>query len=187
MKCKGLFLVIVLISSLCLMGMTYSHWTDTQNKVHEIAEIAREIGLDEEDPIIQRASYLWLCEENTIRILANVIFNEAGCKYCTDRHQQLVACVILNRIRSDEFPNTIEEVISQRRQYSKKYLQNLPTYLESDDDMKRCFDNAILAYLGKVECPDNVLYQSEYSDLGSGHYEVYYVKALNSTTYFSYG
>ena len=93
----------------------------------------------------------------------------------------------MNRIKSNDFPNTIEEVIAQPKQYTKKYLQNLPNYIEADKDMKRCFDNAILAYLGKVDCPENVVYQSEYPDLGTGHYEVYYVSVLGSTTYFSYG
>lgn len=187
MKRKIFYLLALLIISFLLMGMSYSHWTSTQNKVHEIAEIARELGLGEDDPIIQRASYLWLTEEKTIRILAKVVFNEAGCSECTDRHQQLVACVVLNRIKSNDFPNTIEEVIAQPKQYTKKYLQNLPNYIEADKDMKRCFDNAILAYLGKVDCPENVVYQSEYPDLGTGHYEVYYVSVLGSTTYFSYG
>ena len=43
--------------------MAATNWTIKQQKAHEIAEIARGMGLPETDPIIQRASSIWWEEE----------------------------------------------------------------------------------------------------------------------------
>lgn len=179
--------VLIFICILTIGANKKNTWTSTQNKLHEIAELAREIGLEEDNPIIQEASFLWYTELEEIKILANVISFEANC--CTDRHQQLVAAIVLNRKNSNKFPNTIKEVIIQENQYNPSYIKNLPNYLTADDDMKKCFVNAIKAYRGEVECPDNVLFQSNYPELGSGYYEVIEVDTpyFKSTTYFAYG
>ena len=42
-----------------------SGWTSRQETVHEIAEMARQIGLPEDDPIIVRASEIWW-EDNSL-------------------------------------------------------------------------------------------------------------------------
>ena len=42
----------------------WSKWTTRQTKVHEIAEIARSIGLPEDDPIIKRAQEIWMEDYN---------------------------------------------------------------------------------------------------------------------------
>lgn len=178
---------IILICISLMGGKKLNDWTSNQNKLHQIAELAREIGLEEDNPIIQEASFLWYTELEEIKILANVISFEANC--CTDRHQQLVAAVVLNRKNSNKFPNTIKEVITQENQYNPSYIKNLPNYLTADDNMKKCFVNAIKTYCGKVECPDNVLFQSNYPELGYGYYEVIEVDTpyFKSTTYFAYG
>lgn len=168
-------------------SMTYLEKVEQKSTAHDIAELARSLGLPEDDPIILRAKELWHSADDApadpdeLAIIANVVWNEAG--YCTDRHQQLVAQVILNRVMSDKFPDTVREVIAQPRQYSVKYLTPDP------DIPERCFANALAAINGDVVCPANVLYQSNYPDLGSGHYEVIYTDTgwFKSTSYFSYG
>lgn len=40
------------------------HWTNNQNKAHRIAELARSMGLPEDDAIIVRAQEIWWSEEN---------------------------------------------------------------------------------------------------------------------------
>ena len=52
-------LLIITMATLAITTSAVSGWTDKQDKVHEIAEIARSIGLPEDDPIIQRASAIW--------------------------------------------------------------------------------------------------------------------------------
>lgn len=188
MKNKIIYLLFITSIFLFITGATFkNNWTPTQNKLHEIAEIAREIGLEEDNPIIQEASFLWFTELEDVKILANVINPESS--GCTDRHQQLVGAVVMNRKNSNQFPNTIKEVIAQENQYNPSYLENLPNYLTADKEMQRCFRNAVLAYCGNVECPDNVLYQSNYPDLGTKYYEVIEVKNTHfySITYFAYG
>lgn len=179
-------LICVCVIILCTAASS-KDWTDNQNTLHKIATLARGLGIDESNPILQEASKLWFFELEDIKILANVVFYEAG--GCTDRHQQLVAAVVLNRKKSDKFPNTISEVITQKNQYNSKYLNNLPNYFTANKEMQRCFENAYLAYIGEVECPDNVLFQSNYPELGTGYYEIIEVdtKYFKSTTYFAYG
>lgn len=179
--------ICIFISTITICYATSNNWTNNQNILHEIANLARELGLEESNPIIQEASKLWFFELEDMKILANVVFFES--RGCTDRHQQLVAAVVLNRKKSNKFPNTISEVITQKKQYNPKYLNNLPDYFTADSEMKRCFENAYLAYIGKVDCPENVLFQSNYPELGTGYYEIIEVdtKYFKSTTYFAYG
>lgn len=179
-------LICVCIIVFCTAA-NVKNWTANQNTLHEIANLARNLQLEESNPIIQEASKLWFFELEDMKILANVVFYESG--WCTDRHQQLVAAVVLNRKKSDKFPNTIPEVIAQKNQYSPKYLNDLPDYFTADEEMKRCFENAYLAYIGEVECPENVLFQSNFPQLGTGYYEIIEVDTgyFKSTTYFAYG
>lgn len=191
MKNKIISICIVLIICFFMIGAVPNEnendWTPTQNKLHQIAELAREIGLEEDNPIIQEASFLWYTELEDVKILANVIYPESN--GCTDRHQQLVGAVVMNRKKSNKFPDTIREVIIQPNQYSPSYIRNLPDYITSEKEMKRCFRNAVLAYLGEVECPENVLYQSNFPELGTDYYEIIEVKNphFHSITYFAYG
>ena len=54
----GLVLVLMFVFTMPALA-AWSKWTVRQEKVHEIAEIARSIGLPEEDPIIKRAQEIW--------------------------------------------------------------------------------------------------------------------------------
>ena len=161
--------------------------TEKQEKLHELANMARDMGLPEDNPIIKEAQRLWWSEQREMQILANVILHEAP--YCTDRHQQLVAQVVLNRKESPMFPNTVEAVVNQPGQYNPVYTRNLPTWDTADEEQQRAFRNAIAAMNGEVECPENVVYQSEFDFLGSRIYEEITVDTgwFKSTTYFNYG
>ncbi len=50
-------------------------------------------------------------------LLAKLINAEAG-EGCSIEHNQLVGCVVMNRVKDSRFPNTISEVIYQKNQYS---------------------------------------------------------------------
>ena len=54
---------ILLIGTLAITTLAVSGWTETQEKVHEIADMARSLGLPEDDPIIKRASEIWWEED----------------------------------------------------------------------------------------------------------------------------
>ena len=50
-------------------------------------------------------------------LLAKVIASEAGCETLSDDFRFCVGEVVMNRVASPEFPNTIEEVVYQEGQY----------------------------------------------------------------------
>lgn len=126
----------------------------------------------------------WWTEEE-LDMLAAVIHYEAGSDDCSDRHQQLVTQVVLNRVASNEFPNTVYDVVTQTKpniQYStyKKVLANMGN---RDIISQRCYDNALVALNGDVDCPDNVVFQANFKQ-GSGIYEEHYTSY--SVSYFCY-
>lgn len=58
---------ITLLLCLCVMCCAVTAlaaWTDKQTKAHEIADIARSMGLGEDNPIIKEASRIWWEEQN---------------------------------------------------------------------------------------------------------------------------
>ncbi len=180
-----LLLTVAVIAS--VTAATYRPWTDAQHTAHEIAELARGMGLDEDHPIITEAQRLWALDTEDARILAAVIYGEA--RYCPDRHQQLVAQVVLNRVADERFPDTVRGVVEQPGQYTPAYTRNLPSYASADAEMQRCFEAALAALEGRVECPADVIYQSQCQSLGAGVYEISEVDTgwYASTTYFAYG
>lgn len=52
-------IIISIISTFCIAFA----WTDKQNKAHEIADMARSIGLAEDNPIIKETSRIWWEEQ----------------------------------------------------------------------------------------------------------------------------
>lgn len=166
-------------------------WLQQKNQAHEIAELARQMGLPEDDPIIVRAQELWWeadADFQTDRdIIATVVYNEAW-GGCTDRHRELVAAVVVNRVNSTQFPNTVYDVVVQPGQYHKAYATPGSRYWNAaradPTSWAECQRVAAKALNGEVECPTNVFYQAEGTQ-GSGTYET--AATSYSTTYFCYG
>lgn len=187
---KLILLLAVLALMACFSGYTKADtpmWTDRQHELHELANMAREMGLPEDNPIIVEAQRLWMQEAEDLRIIAKVVRNEAG--YCSDRQQQLVAQVVLNRVASPLFPDNVKDVVNAPGQYNPIYTRNLPTWDTADEETQRAFRNALAAMNGEVDCPADVLFQSEFKNLGKGIYEQITVDTgwFKSTTYFNYG
>lgn len=192
MKNKLLIILAVLAAAGILLGAT--SWTSRQHKAHQIADLARELGVSEDNAIIREASLLWWAENEDVRILANVLAHE--CPYCSDRQQQLTAQVVINRVRDARFPDTVRGVVEQSNiingilvhQYAPSYTQNLPDYATGSAEVKRCFANAVAVMNGDVDCPSDVIYQANFPQ-GAGTYETIQVDtgAYRSTTYFCYG
>lgn len=92
-------------------------------------------------------------------LLANVIYHE---NWYTDKEKKTArwtGAVVLNRVKSTKFPNTIEEVLYQKHpiQYSTTssfFTEEIP---------QECYDMATeLLLYGAPEVPDNVLYQATF-------------------------
>jgi len=198
MKKFAIIMLVALLSALCMgaylppeeEGFTYAPFTQ-QETAHEIAELARSMGLPEDDPIIVRARDLWweaqkqFCEDRDA--VATLLGNEAGYG-CSDRHMELVAAVPVNRCRSDKFPDTIYEVIVQKNQYHPDYADPNSYYgrrARADaESWAKYQEIAARALRGEIECDPNVLYQAEFVQ-GTGIYETH--QTNYSTTYFCYG
>lgn len=118
--------------------------------------------------------------QEDLDLLSHLIYCEAGSDWLSDEHQQLVAMVALNRVKSDKFPNTLKEVIYQQGQYScigsDRWFQ---------EPNSRSIENAKLALEGAVYCPDNVIFQAEFKQ-GSGIYKSFYNEYTSNYTYFCY-
>lgn len=56
-------------------------------------------------------------DETMVDLLACVIYQEAGGDACSDLCRFMVGDVVLNRVADSRFPDTIEEVLTQRGQY----------------------------------------------------------------------
>lgn len=193
---KIIIFIMIMVTLPLLMGFscstenTKSSTFVIQNTVHEIAELARSIGLPEDDPIIVRAKELWWeAEEQFYKdrdIIATVVFNEAGYG-CSDRHMELVAAVVYNRLQSDKFPDTVYEIVVAPKQYHPDYADAESYYGKRARESKvwnKCQDIATKALRGEIDCPSDVFYQANFTQ-GTGIYETHYTSY--STTWFCYG
>ena len=59
-----------------------------------------------------------LIDGKSLEILSRIIHGESGSNWCSDQMQLYVGSVFLNRVASEHFPNTFEEVAFQEGQYS---------------------------------------------------------------------
>ncbi len=81
-------------------------------------KIAEEIALEqtEELPVVRKAASAVSYTESDYQVLLKIVEAEAG--ICDEKGKILVANVVLNRVRSKKFPNTITEVVYQKKQFS---------------------------------------------------------------------
>lgn len=117
---------------------------------------------------------------DNLLLLAKIVHAEAGSDWLTEEHRQLVASVVINRVNSPEFPNTIHNVIYQRGQYAPagtKYFNNLKP-------SRKCVFSALKVLASGSVAPSNVVFQANFKQ-GSGVYKSIYDKRLG-TTYFCY-
>lgn len=112
-------------------------------------------------------------------LLAQVIHTEAGSEWLPDEWRMAVGEVVLNRVASPEFPNTLEGVVYQPYQYSaanRDYFSRLVPF-------EWCADAAYRLLCGeRVLNEPSVVFQSEYLQ-GGGVYRRM-DDSHNGTTYF---
>lgn len=121
--------------------------------------------------------------EDDLYCLAAVIWQEAGSTYCSDRLQLMVANVVMNRVDSNQFPDTIRGVITSKYAYGTMYWDgvSIPTATDSvtKSAIDRCYANAKKILEGYRILPNNVVYQAGFVQ-GSGVY------TTESGQYFCY-
>ncbi len=150
--------------------------TDKDNKVKDIVQEAIRARMMTEgvSTIEEDISNVIEVESEKKYLLARLVYAEAGSE--SDEHQQAVASVVLNRMNSDKFPDSIDEVIYQRNPLQYACIEDGNIDKIPDE---RAIKNAYYIWDNGSILPDNVLYQAEFKQ-GSGVY-----KKIGNT-YFCY-
>lgn len=60
-----------------------------------------------------------------LEMLACLIYREGGADAVCDECRRRIADIVLNRIESDEFPNTMYEVLTQKKQYGTMHYDGV--------------------------------------------------------------
>lgn len=161
-----------------------------QETMFNIIQIAKNGGIPSDDPLLVRAQKLLNDSRDNYRrdieIIATVVYNEAGYG-CSDRHMELVAGVIYNRLKSDRFPDTIYEIVTAPKQYHPLYAEEGSIYHElakNSDKWEQCIEIAKRALRGDIDCPDTVFFQANFPQ-GISDYEIH--DTSYSRTWFCYG
>ena len=116
--------------------------------------------------------------QDDLYCLAHIIGAEAGDDNCTHEHRIAVGSVVLNRVASDIYPDTIQEVVFQPGQYS-------PTWNGSYDKEPSEDSWAVAEYLltEGSQIPEDCLFQAEFPQ-GSGTWKTF--TTVYGTTYICY-
>ena len=112
-------------------------------------------------------------------LLAKVITNEAGSERLSDEWRMCVGEVVLNRVASPEFPNTVEEVIMQEGQYARVTTDEFIYYLTPTESS---VDAALRLLRGERLMEPYVVFQANFTQ-GSRIFAEYYDR-LYGYTYF---
>jgi len=110
-------------------------------------------------------------------LLSKIIYAEAGCAWLDMRWKMAVGEVVLNRMASPEFPDTMREVLEQPGQYygkNSRYFDGLRPTAESVEAARRLLEGE------RVLGEPAVVFQSNYR-LGSGVFLELRDRALGST------
>lgn len=170
------FLLMVATSLLAYTGLkdrgTYIVYKDLNNAGYElnleeveVMESPRSIKIETveatgsvelgEDPV----------SEEDIDLLARLLYAEAGSDWIEDKTIYWVGSVVLNRVNSEHYPDTLYDVIYDEGQYSCTWSGGI--YNEPTD---RCYRIAEDLLRNGSILPENVLYQAEFKQ-GSEVYD----------------
>lgn len=179
-------------ASLISTPMTETKYTPIQTEIglpakppitpEPTQELMETYGLDLSNelwPITEPSGQVFSYTEQDLDLFARLMMAEMGSDWIPDQVLLSVGSVVLNRINSDDFPDTLYDVI-----YQTDPVQYQPTVSGSINNTptQRVKDAAkFLLEYGSV-LPADVVFQSE-SIQGPVYFQ-YYDSILGSTTYF---
>lgn len=142
---------IQLVNAKNIYSKTYNVSNDVKG---EVAPVQQDMDM----PVI---------DESELDILSRLIYAEAGSEVCSSEMRYLVGAVALNRVKSNEFPDTLREVIYQDEplQYAcveDGNIEKQPT--------EECIRIAYALLANGTDIPETVVFQSEFKQ-GSGVYK----------------
>lgn len=105
--------------------------------------------------------------EEELEWLALVIYQEAGADFCSDDTRLKVGTVVMNRVADDRFPDTIEEVLTQKAQYGRLHWTGLvwPERASTEVEahaVERAYKCAERILMGERLLPADVVFQAEF-------------------------
>ena len=103
---------------------------------------------EEEEEETDHTDFVYPATDEEIRLLSALIYCEAGNQ--SREGKVAVGNVVLNRIRSGKFPNTMKEVIYQRGQFSPVGSGWLSWVLRKGEIPESCREAAIAALQGEA-------------------------------------
>lgn len=99
-----------------------------------------------------------------LALLAALIYCEAGGE--SYEGQVAVGCVVINRVRSSSYPNTVSGVIYQSSQFSPVASGRLATVLANNMTSDSCYEAAAYVLAGNLPYPSFLCFCSASIDLG---------------------
>ena len=122
--------------------------------------------------------------DSDLEMMAIVIYREAGGDAYSNKTRIMVGNVVMNRVRSSQFPNTIRGVLTQRGQYAGMSRgvtwPSMASNRWEKEAVRRAWACARRVQAGENYLPANVVYQSDYRNLGHGTY------CISGGMYFNY-
>lgn len=179
--------LVVLFIAFCVMLATPAKayegeriTTAKQDALHNAADILRSVGYAEDSEVIKALQAEWWAEQEALDITARVVMGEAG--GCPWEHQVAVAAVVVNRVNSPYFADTVRDVVASPGQYTTLYLSGF------ERTTRQCYEAAKKALDGESGVPQDVIWQAEFPQ-GT---EIWWISKVDtgwfaSTTYFCRG
>ena len=154
--------------------------------IHEHTEIVetQDNVVDNNVNDVNNSVYTPAYTDEELEILAIIIYQEAGGNACSDDTRRKVGSVFLNRVNSPYFPDTFEEVATQKGQYGTLHKTGIQwpyraLNVQEADDVSRAFRIAEELLITGSILPDNVIWQAQFKQ-GDGVY------CYQDKTYFCY-
>ena len=135
-----------------------------------LAEAERNARIDAEGLPLVKVRFAELC------LLARLIYAEAGSSWLSDEWKFCVGEVVMNRVASPEFPDTLEEVIYQPGQYYGRRSRYFASLVPGETEIRA----ASRLLQGERHMSPAVVFQANFPQ-GSGTYLHLRDKILGST------
>ena len=174
---KRFIIICILMLLLLILAVFLMPAADGQAKeIPDDFETRIQSMIREHKIMTDRLIAAWEHQKESINLLAEAIYWE---NWHTDKEHlaaYYTGAVVMNRVRSGAWPDTVKGVLYQKGQYSTtKYFYTKEIPPEVYDMARDIYKN------GTPEVPENVIFQSMQPNLGRGHW-----KTINGE-YFAYG
>ena len=107
--------------------------------------------------------------------LAAAIYQEAGAYVVSDKARMMVGNVVLNRVKSELYPDTIRGVLEQYGQWGAMWTDGVKFPADAEEEYaeaaEKAYDCARRLLEGERVCPDDVLFAAEFEQ-GGGIYAI---------------